>query len=198
MFLLNKKILSFLSVFLFTGILFAQTSNSPKSKNIFEFYIDQFLDGKYELSPKKILVFSSSRSEKTDAVNLLFQEIEKTSNGAFKFTFTESLSQFDHKNLEKFDCVVLNGSNKNLFIESTILNKHLPPALLEVEKERNQIYINSLKEYINSSVGFIVIGEGIPAELNIEQSSEAYSNIPIILPLLSNSIPSIPIKLLIY
>lgn len=170
-----------LYILLSVNILFARNTISSQSENIFATHISQFLDGKYELSPKKILVFSSSRSEKTDAVNLLFQEIEKTSNGAFKFTFTESLSQFDHKNLEKFDCVVLNGSNKNLFIESTILNKHLPPALLEVEKERNQIYINSLKEYINSSVGFIVIGEGIPAELNIEQSSEAYSNIPIIL-----------------
>lgn len=183
MFLLNKKFLSFLSLFLFLGILFAQNTISSQSENIFATHISQFLAGKYELYPKKILVFSSSRSEKTDAVNLLFQEIEKASNGAFKFTFTELLSQFSHKNLEKFDCVVLNGSSKNLFRESAILNKHLPPALLKVEDEKNQTYINNLKKYINSSVGFIVIGEGIPWELDFEQNSEqiTYSNIPIIL-----------------
>ena len=101
-----------LYILLSVNILFARNTISSQSENIFATHISQFLDGKYELYPKKILVFSGSRSEKVDTVNLLFQEIEKTSNGAFKFTFTESLSQFDHKNLEKFDCVVLNGSNK--------------------------------------------------------------------------------------
>ncbi len=111
--------------------------------------------------PRRLLVFSRSWGYKHSAIPYGKKAIEimAGTTGAFEATISDDDSMFEPQNLKRFDAVVFNNTNNEIFLPENF--DKLPPAEQAKARKRDEILKKSLVEFIAGGRGLAVIHAGV-------------------------------------
>jgi len=111
--------------------------------------------------PRKVLVFSISWGYKHSAIPYGKKafEIMAEKTGAFKAVISDDVSMFEPQNLGRFDAVVFNNTNNEIFLPENF--DKLPPAGKAKAAEYDAKLKASLVKYLKEGGGLAVIHAGV-------------------------------------
>jgi type 1 glutamine amidotransferase len=111
--------------------------------------------------PRKLLVFSRSWGYKHTARPFGAKAIEimGRKTGAFEATLTEDDVLFEPQNLKRFDAVVLNNTNEEIFLPEDFAK--LPAPEQEKAKQRDEMLKKSFARFVQEGGGLAVIHAGV-------------------------------------